>query len=402
MLIACAPSIAEPPVKSHPETTQATPEKMAFWDTPQRGANSFNAAPPDRAYFDALRGTGATWVRLTFSKWEGAEQDFLIGSADNYAAIPEPDLETLKRVLNDAHAAGLKVVLTPLSLPGARWAQHNEGKFDDRLWNDKKFWTQAGQFWTELAEELKDHPAIAAYNIVNEPAPEKTTQLSEYGAVSSTTAFLETHEGTPRHLLEFYNFIISEIRKQDELTPIMVDAGFYANPINLAAWPTTLIDRNVLYSVHIYEPYEATSFPNTKRETPLRYPGTKGSFLGTPTIWDNGVLSDYVGAAYDWAEQNNLPKNRIVIGEFGCVRTWTDCGTYLTDALDIFDTHDAHWAFYTFRPDEWDAMDYELPLSFKPGQYYWFIEEGRKAELPRNGALFEIIQSRIENQRTSK
>ena len=60
-----------------------------FWNTPQRGANSFNDAPPDDAYFRALRGYGATWVRLSFSGWNSAEtgREFLFGSLDDYRGL---------------------------------------------------------------------------------------------------------------------------------------------------------------------------------------------------------------------------------------------------------------------------------------------------------------------------
>jgi hypothetical protein len=54
-----------------------------------------------------------------------------------------------------------------------RWAQNNNGKVDDRLWQDKGKWHDAARFWHDLAAALKDHPAIAAYNLINEPAPEK-------------------------------------------------------------------------------------------------------------------------------------------------------------------------------------------------------------------------------------
>jgi hypothetical protein len=143
---------------------------MAFWEDVQRGANSFSRAPPDRTYFDALAATGATWVRLTFSKWDGSGRDFLLGDADAYAAIPARDLALLRQVLDDAHAAGLRVVVAPLSLPGARWIQQNGGRFDDRIWSDDEFQAQAALFWRDLAQALRDHPAIAAYNLVNEPA----------------------------------------------------------------------------------------------------------------------------------------------------------------------------------------------------------------------------------------
>jgi hypothetical protein len=55
-------------------------------------------------------------------------RDFLIGSADRYTALDEADLKTLVGALDDAQAAGVKVVLAPISLPGARWKQLNGDK----------------------------------------------------------------------------------------------------------------------------------------------------------------------------------------------------------------------------------------------------------------------------------
>jgi len=397
LLIACS---ADPVETASDVVISKTPadisKNVEFWDTPQRGANSFNAAPPDKAYFKALKETGATWVRLTFSKWDGDDTDFLIGNIDAYRSIPKGDLATLMRVLDDAHAAGLKVVVVPLSLPGSRWKQLNDDKFDDRLWLDKIYWEQSAQFWADLSRALRGHPAIAAYNIVNEPSPEKPVGLIENGSVADNDNYVKTHAGTARDLPGFYNFVIAAIREIDNTTPIMVDAGYYANPLSLAAWPAPLKDDNILYAVHVYEPYEATSYPNIKRKVKLRYPGTKSNFRGEKLAWNKDVLSYYIGAAFDWAEAQNIPAHKIVISEFGCVRTWPDCGAYLTDVLDILDQHSAHWAYYTFRPDEWDAMDYELPLRFKSGQYYWWIEQGRKADMPRDGKLMNILKARLK------
>src|SRR5688572_13788554 len=104
-------------------------DHLAFWDTPRHGSNCFNETPPDAEYFRALRAYGATWVRLTFSKWKSStgRRDFLFGDLDDYRALVPQDLATLRKVLDTAHAAGLKVVLTPLELPGARWVQLNGG-----------------------------------------------------------------------------------------------------------------------------------------------------------------------------------------------------------------------------------------------------------------------------------
>jgi hypothetical protein len=144
----------------------AAADHLLFWETPRHGGNCFNENPPGEEYFRALRDYGATWVRVTFSKWKSptGKRDFLFGDLDDYRELVPQDLAVLRAVLDNAHSAGLKVVLTPLELPGARWTQLNDGKFDDRLWSDPRFAAQAAAFWRDLAAALRDHPAIAAYN----------------------------------------------------------------------------------------------------------------------------------------------------------------------------------------------------------------------------------------------
>ncbi|MCK7614190.1 glycoside hydrolase family 5 protein [Roseibium sediminicola] len=367
---------------------------IGFWDSQQKGANSFNELTPGADYFQALAATGATWVRLTFSKWQGEGRDFLLGNADKYQGLPEEDVEKLRRALNAADAAGLKVVIAPLSLPGARWSQQNDGTFDDRLWSDPSFADQAVRFWSDMAKEFKDHPAIAAYNIVNEPAPEKTTGLAENGAMGDLIAWQKEHQGGLRDLPAFYNRVIAAIREQDALTPVMVDGGFYANPRSLAAWPDRLPDDRVLYAFHMYEPYEATSSGNTKRDEPFRYPGVTTLYAGEELSWSREDVAAHIGKAFDWAEEQGLAASRVVASEFGCMRRWLDCGSYLKDVIDAVDARGGHWAFYAFR-EEWEGMDYELPLSLKPGRFYWMMEEGKSTDIPRNGRLMDILKEEL-------
>ena len=369
---------------------------MTFWDAPQKGGNSFNAAEPDEAYFKALAATGATWVRLTFSKWKGEGRDFLIGNADRYEGLPPGDLAKLRKTLDAAQAAGLKVVVTPLSLPGARWKQQNNGAFDDRLWSDPAFGRQAVAFWRDLAEALKDHPSIAAYNLLNEPAPEKTTGLAENGTTADILAWQKANTGGTRDLPLLYTQIIDAIRTVDPVTPVMVDGGYYANPRALAAWPKRLADDRVLYAFHMYEPYDATSAPNMKREKPLQYPGVTTDYAGGKLSWDRKAVGSHIGVAFDWAKAQGLPPTRVVAAEFGCMRLWGDCGTYLTDVMDAVEEKGGHWAFYSFREDEWEGMDYELAAKVKPGQFYWMSEQGKAGKLPRNGKLMDLLKARMQ------
>jgi arabinogalactan endo-1,4-beta-galactosidase len=241
-------------------------DTMQFWDSPRHGANSFNRLPPDQAYFDALRAHGADWVRLSYDKWHAHDRDFLLGDADRYDGIAAGDLAILKEVLGRIEKAGLKAVIAPLSLPYARWSQNNGGKFDDRIWQERQHWRDAVRFWRDLAQALRGQPGIAAYNLINEPAPEKMGGLPEHAAPERMRQWYAGQKGSSRDLPAFYAEVIRAIREVDPDTPIMVDAGWYAAADAFAYWPGPLGDARTLYSFHMYEPYETTSGPNLRRK----------------------------------------------------------------------------------------------------------------------------------------
>lgn len=366
-----------------------------FWNSPRHGGNSFNRLPPDRSYFQALSGYGATWVRLSYDKWKPQGRDFLLGDADTYKGLSPQDLAQLKTVLDNAHAAGLKVVIAPLSLPGMRWSQNNQGQFDDRLWRDKRYWTQAATFWHDLAQELKDHPAVAAYNLINEPAPERHGGLAEHAELQRMQQWYAGEQGGPRDLPALYRELVAAIREVDATTPIMVDAGWYAAADAFGYWPTALPDRRVLYSVHMYEPYSATSAPNMARKQPIPYPGP-APFGGKRERWDGERVAAYLQKPLDWADAVGVPRSRLVVGEFGCMRRLAGCKQYLEDVLTVLDKQQLHWAFYSFREDNWDGMDYELGAAKVPWRYWQAIDKGEPDPLARQAtAEFEPIRRRL-------
>src|SRR5215213_3855771 len=152
--------------------------KIKFWNQQRKGANWFNKVPT-REWLVAAKEAGIDVVRLAPNNWKSQQRDFLIGSADRFDGIVEQDFQKLKEVLDQADALGLKVVITTLSLPGARYRQANGDKPDFRLWRDPQYLPQAALFWKQLAQRLKNHPAIVGYNILNEPVPERATGLRE-------------------------------------------------------------------------------------------------------------------------------------------------------------------------------------------------------------------------------
>jgi len=370
--------------------------KLAFWDTQRKGANMMNQVQTE-AQFAAAEAAGIQWVRLAPDKWKSQSRDFLIGNADHYTGLDEADLATLRTALEAADRHHIKIVLTMLSLPGDRWRQLNGDKDDLRLWQDKAWWDQAAAFWRDLAAALKDQPALVAYNIVNEPHPEKTGGFDEDG----TRDFLGWYRkvaGTPADLNDFYARMVAAIRMVDPSTPIMLDAGLYA-AVDAVPSLHPVADAKVLYAFHMYEPYAFTAPRNKGR---YRYPGTV-PFAGKSIAWDAATISSYLAHVAAWAKLNDVPENRVVASEFGCFRQNVGCTQYLGEVIAAIDSLHYHWAFYAFREDGWDGMDYEIGTAKLPWKYWQAIDAGQHPEPPREddpqkNPLWGVIAKALKSQ----
>jgi hypothetical protein len=326
----------------------------------------------------------------------------LIGNVDNYKGLVKKDLITLEATIVRATAAGLKVVITPLSLPGMRWVQNNNDVFDGRIWKDKIYQDQAVLFWKDLAMSLKKYPSIVAYNLVNEPAPEKEAGLSETANFSEQERWYRKYKGTTRDLPLFYEKVIEAIRKVDPKTPVMVDGGWYASADGFTYWPEKLSDKHVLYAIHMYEPYEATSAPILKRKSSWSYPGLV-PFADGVQWWDANSVNSWLQRTWSWAERHKIPSNRIVVSEFGCIRKLDGCRQYIEDVLNVLDSKSAHWAFYSFREDSWDGMDYELGKEPVRKEYWDNIEKNLPDTTPRFATEeFKPISSRLKKNSLMK
>src|SRR3546814_13175387 len=93
-----------------------------------------------------------------------------------------------------------------------------------------------------LAAALKDTPGIAAYNLINEPTPEKGAGLPEHSDAATMRAWYAKHRGTARDLPDLYRTLIAAIRSLDADTPLMLDAGWYAAAHAFAYCPASLDD----------------------------------------------------------------------------------------------------------------------------------------------------------------
>ena len=338
--------------------------KIQFWDVPRKGANLFNEVESAER-FAAAKKIGIEVVRLTFNKWKSAAAgaklgDFLLEPADQeFKTINGDDLKSLITVLDWAEASGIKVVLTQLSLPGLRWVQHNNNVSDFRLWADFKFHSQTEKYWVQIASALKDHPAVVGYNLLNEPHPEKVKPRFQDWYTGDYPAWYEKVRGTPRDLNRFHDEVALAIRTVDKTTPIVVDSGFYALP---AAFKVLrpLKDDKVIYSFHMYEPGEFTSYQN---EGKYSYPGKipVGESDKPPVVeFDRRELGRLLEPVQKWQRDHRIPPTRIIAGEFGVFRGNRGAAEYLADVVSLLKQAGWHWAFYSFQEDAWAGMDYEV------------------------------------------
>jgi hypothetical protein len=332
-------------------------EGIAWWDVQRKGANCQNTRV-DATYWQAAGAAGIEFVRLVPDGWKGEGRDFLLGDANRFEALPERDVAALRQVLDDANAAGVRVVLTMFSLPGARWKQNNGDRDDARLWHDARYHAQAAEFWQQLAARLHDHPAIAGYDPLNEPHPERGFGF-EAPTDEDFTAWSDSAAGTPADLDAFNRAIVAAIRHVDPTTPIFLEGGFHANPEGLARL-RPLDDPAVLYSFHFYEPWNYTTFRANRGR--YAYPARMPSgWDGATSAWTAEELRARVQCVVEWQRTHKIPSRRVAALEFGVDRRVDGAQAYLQDLVATLNTSDWHWAFYAFRQDgAWGGMDYEL------------------------------------------
>ena len=349
-------------------------DPMAFWGAQRGGANFFNAVPRVER-FEAGAELGLEYVRLVPDKWSSARRDFLIGDADSYEGLVTEDALELRRALDQAHRAGLRVVLGMLSLPGARWVQNNEGVEDARLWRDASYHEQAARFWRDLAREFRDHPAIVAWNPLNEPHPERADGIHDDS--ERYRRWYEERRGTLADVNVFNRRVVAAIREVDPTTPILLDAPMYAAPGGFR-FLEPVEDARTLYAVHLYEPWEFVNKRANKGRFsyPARMPGPDGRARRWTTK-DVAALTQPVQA---WADEHGVPRSRLVVGEFGCHRQIAGCDRFLRDLLTWIDRQGWHWAFYSFREDTWDGMDYELGQAPLSADHWAAVERGEFPE----------------------
>jgi len=337
-----------------------------FWSQTRRGTNSFNHTETV-AHLVGAKEFGAGFVRVAIDKWHSESRDFLAGDMDHYDGLVAADAAKLRAILDGAAAHGVPILVTALGVPGDRWVQHNGDMQDTRIWHDKTWWAAAARYWGDIARTFKGHKAIAGYDVLNEPVPEWNAGLDDSNdSQVHRDAWCARIKGTARDLYGLYRAIVAAIRAQDPDVPIVLESGLWSKPMAVRCMEP-IVDPHVIYSIHMYEPYAYTTFRENQGK--WRYPG-RAPYGGRMYDWDAAALANWFRPMLDWADAHGIKHDRLLLGEFGCDRRVEGCAAYLHDVIAAAESARMHWAFYAFREDGWDAMDYEIGSGPTPAGYW--------------------------------
>lgn len=240
---------------------------------------------------------------------------------------PTRALDELFRNLDLAKATGMRVVVVLRPPPDP----------ESELWVNSSLQNSLDDLWRSLAVQLRGHPEVAAFDLVNEPHPRGFT----FAMKESKWNELATR-------------LIHTIRAADSSRTIVYEPSPGARPMAFKYVQKLPFD-NIVYSTHFYEPFEFTHQRTGDQRFMgvVSYPGV----VADQGVWNAARLKDVLAPVKKFADSNGV---EIYVGEFGAVR-WAPAGAregYLQDLSSLFSSYAWSWTYHAYR--EWHGWDAEI------------------------------------------
>jgi hypothetical protein len=284
--------------------------------------------------FVALAGWKANVIR-----WQLINPDWDRASVPSDPALYEkwlnPKLDELAAVLDQAKKLGLKVIVDLHFPPGGRFS---DGTL--RLVMEKPLQEYFIAVWQHIAQRFKDHPALWAYDIMNEPVQSRPSPpgVDNWFKLQAAAA--------------------AAVRKIDPNTAILIAADRWDSP-DAFAWMQPVNVTNVIYAVHMYWPYEYTHQGTDGRpwDTEADKPGYPGTFNARP--FNREALAHHLAPVREFQLAYGA---RIFVAEFSVVRWAPGAAKYLADEISLFEEYGWDWTYHAFRElSAWNLEDEDLP-----------------------------------------
>jgi len=207
------------------------------------------------------------------------------------------------------------------------WHSDN-GSRQALFWSSRQHQDRFVALWEELARRFAGNPAVAGYNVMNEPVT---------GVPRGR--FVNPYRTDWAPLNAVYRRVVGAIRKLDPQHIIFLEGDLYST--RFADLDAPFAD-NLVYSSHNY---------NAGGFGPGRYPGKIGD-----DTWDidkqRNVFAESEGARF--SREHQVP---LWVGEFGSVFNGApdevpDRLRALDDQLGVFNANGAHWTAWTYKDVE--------------------------------------------------
>lgn len=267
----------------------------------------------------------AFFARFTRAFFADADAAYLASLGMNCVRLPvnyhhlldlESGLALLRRAVDTSAARGLYTILDLHALPGGQnqhWHSDNPSHVA-AFWDHAVLQDQVTAWWEAIAGYFADSPAVAGYNLINEPAcPDGDVLAAYYARLAAVVRAAD-----PRHIL-------------------FLDGNRYGTDFTAFARLAETLD-NVVFAAHDY------ALPGITDGGV--YPGaTRGEWF------DAGVVERTFLRRTEFMTRTGTP---VWIGEFGPVYTGdpaSDAQRYelLGDQLRIYDAHGAGWSLWTYK-----------------------------------------------------
>ncbi|HEX4263887.1 MAG TPA: cellulase family glycosylhydrolase [Verrucomicrobiae bacterium] len=153
----------------------------------------------------------------------------------NPVVYSEEGFALLDNLVKWCKANGVYVIIDMHAAAGGQTGQNIDDSANDRpeLFTDSKYQDELVNLWVTIAKRYKDEPAVAGYDLLNEPLPART------GAAKAYKAQLEP----------LYERITKAIREVDSRHMVIVEGADWANDWSVFSKP---FDKNMVYQFHYY------------------------------------------------------------------------------------------------------------------------------------------------------
>jgi len=248
--------------------------------------------------------------------------------------------QLLDNLVKWCKANGIYVIFDMHGAPGGQTGQNIDDSEDDqpKLFMDAKYEEQLVNLWVAIARRYSNEPAVAGYDLLNEPLPARTGAAAKYKA----------------RLEPLYKRLTKAIREVDAKHMIIVEGFDWANDWSVFTGP---FDKNLVYQFHYY-------------------------------CWDNPATVKGIGQYLDYRKRFNAP---VWVGETG-----ERDSTIYWATTEYFEADNIGWSFWP-----WKKMDADNgPISVKrPTQWDAIVAYSRGGAKPSSETAQSAFDDLLKNLR---